>query len=341
MLVNIKIHVADAFSLDFVGDGEHTRLAPVLHRAGGDPAEPLLAEPLRDAFAHRQFNGFTDARQVYALGNGNLLVLSPPLRRALSVVRPVQSAPPATRRELFANPRAFLREALDDEDETLIENIVRDTPAYSERVIRLGLWRPRVVPWVQVASTDWFGGAPPTGAGQSPAPAGLLVGDRRIELSPAAADDLRNRIERAISAGEPTVELECSDEPLAIPATTDTLTALARMEAARTPSPTGEPRRLPLPAEVLLIHPNEETLELEALVANRPASPSGLPAALTTEPKDHRAKVSSGCSRHGRKASQVCCWPTTWGWARPCKGSHCCCGCVRAWRRASFRTSPS
>jgi hypothetical protein len=92
MLGQISIHVADAFSLDLDGEGERTRLVPVLHRAGGDPDAPLLLEPLHQAFAYHQFNGFVDARTVYALPNGNMLVLSPPLRRALSVVRRIQSA---------------------------------------------------------------------------------------------------------------------------------------------------------------------------------------------------------------------------------------------------------
>ncbi len=155
-------------------------------------------EPLHDAFARRQFNGFSDARTVYTLANGNMLVLSPPLRRALSVVRRLQSAAPATRRDLFANPRAYLREALGDDDETLIENVFCDTPAYSERVKGLGLWQPRVVPWVRVAATDWFAGADGAAKPGSPAPtasAGIRVGDAQVELTPAEADDLRGRVE--------------------------------------------------------------------------------------------------------------------------------------------------
>jgi SNF2-related domain/Helicase conserved C-terminal domain len=288
MLGSITIHLADAFSLDLDGDNENARLVPVLHRAGGDPAEPLLPEPLHHAFAHRQFNGFHDARPVYALGNGNFLVLSPPLRRALSVVRRIQSAAPATRRALFANPRLFLREALGDENETLIEGIFHDTPAYSERVIGLGLWRPRVVPWVQVGSTDWFGGADGAEAPQAPQRAGLLVGDSRIELNPGEADDLRIRVERAIGTGNPRVELGRPDGPMTIPATHETLAALARLEAARSRPATGEVRQPRAPAEVLLIHPNEDTLAVEALVASRPSPEPGIPAALTTPLKEHQ-----------------------------------------------------
>jgi hypothetical protein len=128
MLSQISIHVADAFSLDLDGEGENTRLMPVLHRAG-QYDEPLLPEPLHEAFVCKQFNGFGDARAVYALPNGNFLVLRPPLRRALSVVRRIQSAPPAARRAMFAYPRLYLRDALGDEEETLIENVFRETRA--------------------------------------------------------------------------------------------------------------------------------------------------------------------------------------------------------------------
>jgi hypothetical protein len=148
-----------------------------LHRAGSGTAAPLLPEPLHLDFAHQQFSGFGDARTVYTLSNGNMLVLSPPLRQALSVVRRLQSAAPATRRALFANPRLYLRHSLGDENETLIENVFRDTPTYSERVIGLGLWQPRVVPWVQVAATEWFADAPDAAAPRSvppPRAGGLL-----------------------------------------------------------------------------------------------------------------------------------------------------------------------
>jgi SNF2 domain-containing protein len=293
MLCNTTVHVADAFSLDLDGDGENARLVPVLHRAGGDPAAPLLPEPLHDAFAHRQFNSFNDSRTVYTLGDGNMLVLSPPLRRALSVVGRLQSAAPATRRDLFTNPRAYLCDALGDEAETLVEHVFRDTKAYSERVIGLGLWQPRVVPWVRVAATDWFAGdteASAVGpAGTSRVP-GLLIGDEGVELTPSEADDLRERIERAISAGEPTVDLCRPEGPLPIPATHETLGALARLEAVRRQPVAGDPPAPRAPAEVLLIHPNEETLVVEALVSRRRAPAIGTPTALVTPPMGHQSE---------------------------------------------------
>jgi SNF2-related domain/Helicase conserved C-terminal domain len=293
MLSSINVHVADAFSLDIDGDGEKTRLVPVLHRAGGDPQAPLLPKPLHEAFAHRQFNSFGDARTVYTLGNGNMLVLAPALRRALSVVRRIQSAAPATRRALFANPRLYLREALGDDDETLIENVFRDTTAYSERVIGLGLWQPRVVPWIAVPATDWFGGTEVSrgeGAGKNarlPDRSGILVDDIWVELTPNEADDLRAQVEQAIGAGRPNVELSRPDGPVRIPASHEVLTALARIEPSHVGADAGS---RPAPHEVLLIHPNEETLAIEALVARRPAPTSAKPGVLMTPPKEHQSE---------------------------------------------------
>ena len=293
MLGNITVHVADAFSLDLDGDGENVRLVPILHHAGGNPVAPLLPEPLHHTFAHRQFNSFNDARTVYTLGDGNMLVLSQPLRRSLSVVRRLQSSAPATRRSVFANPRAYLRDALGDDDETLIENVFRDTPTYSERVIGLGLWQPRVVPWVRVGTTDWFAGMNGTGTtvgAGPPAAAGIRVGDQLVELTPDGADDLRDSIERAMAAKEPTVDLCRPEGSLPVPANHETLAALARLETARRQSAAADAPTSRAPAEVLLIHPNEEMLVVEALVSRRPAPALGTPTALLTPPMRHQSE---------------------------------------------------
>jgi hypothetical protein len=288
LIGNLQIHLADAFSLDLAGDDDNPRLLPILHRAGGDPGAPLLPDGLQQIFAERRFTGFHDARAVYALGESNFVVLSPPLRQALSVVRRIQSAAPANRRALFANPRGFLRDALGDEDETLIDKIVRDTPSYSARVKGLGLWQPRIVPWVKVAATDWFHGAEANGSVNPRQAAGLRIGDQLVELSAEQANELRERVEQAIGSGEPVVELPHQDERTPVPASHDTLGKLALLEAARNRLAPGVAQRAGMPAEVLLIHPNETNLEHQALVTTRPAPPIGVPSALITPPKAHQ-----------------------------------------------------
>ena len=93
LIRTMTIAVADAFSLDLIGDGEASRLVPILHRAGAQDDAPLLPPDQQRAFGEEQFNRFSSVRSLYAIGNGTYVVLSPPLRSALAEVRRLQGAP--------------------------------------------------------------------------------------------------------------------------------------------------------------------------------------------------------------------------------------------------------
>ena len=207
LLSAITVAVAGSFSLDWQGDGPAGRLSPVLH-AGGDDV-PLLSPEQQAAFADRNFQGFREARSVYTLGRGTFVVVEPTLRRALSVVRAANDASPSRRRAFLANPRAVLREALGDgADDLVLDRLVRETPAYSDRVIGLGLWTPRVVPWVTLERNHWFERDPAApGADRQPLPraAGIIVGDRAVPLDAKSAPALRAAVEFAMKAGRAAV----------------------------------------------------------------------------------------------------------------------------------------
>jgi hypothetical protein len=296
LLGRITIAQADAFSLELQGDSDALRLVPILHRSGASDAEPLLPTDRQRAFGDEQFQRFGSARPVYTLGDGWFVVLAPPLRRALEEVRRLASAPLATRRAFAAAPRAFLREALgDDTDPTVIEQVFRETPDWSDRVLGLGLWAKRVMPWVPLAATDWFGpeiagrGDDTGSVAQAPPPAGIVVEGRPIPLSRDEIIALQVRVEEAIGAGRASVDLVVEGERIEVSADHDTLAALQTAEAAL-----AQAQRQPRPAatdpEVLLIKPNEEVLEAEQDVAIRPAPPRRLPSALTTSPKPHQSE---------------------------------------------------
>ena len=293
LLGRITIVQADAFSLDLQGEGDALRLVPVLHRSGVDAPEPLLTPEKQRRFGEEQFQGFTTARPVYTLGDGWIVVLAPPLRRALAEVRRIASAPPATRRAFAASPRAFLREALGDETEpTVIEQVFQETPVWSERVVGLGLWTKRVLPWVPLPATNWFGpqGSEGEAAGDKAAAGGIEIDGRRIELNRDQILALQSRIEEAIGAGRPNVDLMVECELVEIPARHETLEALQQAEAALM-RPACAPKNTGPAPEVLLIKPNEEELEVEEDVApGRPAPPHRLPQALATRPKPHQAE---------------------------------------------------
>jgi hypothetical protein len=299
LIGQIDIAVADAFSLDLVESACDAKLEPILHRAGGNADELLLTAGEQESFGRDQFNKFATARPVYSLGKGKYVVLSPILRKALSEVRRVQSASLATKRALLASPRAFLREALGSEtDDTVIESVFRETSRYAERVIGLGLWQPRVLPWIKLATTNWFGPESNTASGQSAGTEslGLIIGDRTVPLTEKEAEDLCTRIENAIGSQQSAVMLEVDGQPVSVPASYQTLSALERLRTARlstgetTDVPLGDkkPDKTSLEREVLVIKPNEEEVELEARVGGRATPPLGVPASLATPPKQHQ-----------------------------------------------------
>lgn len=301
LVANLTISVADAFSLDLDETGAEAKLIPILHRAAGDPDEKLLADPQQEAFGRKHFNAFGTARAVYALGNGHYVVLAPTLRRALDVVRRTQSKPMAAKRALLASPRTVLREALGDElDETVLEAVVCDTAAYSERVLGLGLWQKRVLPWVNLGGTDWFDGGP-TGpslgtAEKAKAPAGLIIGDRCVELTPEVADTLRARVEQAIGQSHAETAIEIDGEAVKVPATHETLAALQQLEANwnreqlnAAPDQPKDDAKPALPT-ALIISANENEIEVEGVFSPRKAPSSRQARSVATALKQHQVE---------------------------------------------------
>ncbi|SDD56424.1 DEAD/DEAH box helicase [Belnapia rosea] len=291
ILGQLTIAQADAFSLDLEGEGESARLLPVLHQSGENAANPVLTPAQQRAFAADQFYRFGAARPVYTLGNGVVVVLAPQLRRALEVVRKVASQPLARRKALLAAPRAWLREAIgEDADGTVLESVFRETEAWSDRVLGLGLWQPRILPWIALQGADWFGPETTSESSRASAPqTGLVVDGQTIPLTPEENRALQARVEDAIGAGRGAVPLEAGGKSLSVPATHETLAALQKAEAAgmRPQAKAKDPAEAP---EVLLIKPNEESVDVEAEVAQRPSPPRGSPTCLATNLKPHQAE---------------------------------------------------
>jgi hypothetical protein len=288
----MTIAVADAFSLDIIGDGEGSRLVPILHRAGARDDAPLLPADQQRTFGEEQFSRFSSVRPLYAIGSGTYVVLSPPLRSALVEVRRLQGAPLATKRALLASPRAFLRQALgDDVDSTIVENVFRETHAYSARVLGLGLWQARVLPWIELPSNDWFGSESKEGGKASdrrPRGRGLLINDRTVPLSADEAESLCTIIKAAITNGDQTVSFTSNGETFAIPAIAETLVALSALQDAYS-APSSQSKDIG-EAERLLIQPNEQNVDVEADWTPRNAQDPGTPTCLRTVLKAHQEK---------------------------------------------------
>jgi hypothetical protein len=181
--------------------------------------EPLLPEHLQRAFAEGRFRQFSDARGQYALPDGWLLILSPPLRKAMGVVRQVQRVGGEVARDFVRNPRGYLREALDGElDDHLVDELFKETREFSERVHAIGLWQKKVLPWVQVPREPWL----------PPEAVGLVVNGAPVQLPVDRVAELAHQVRDALIRGQPEVLFD----GVPIPATEQTLAALAEIERA-------------------------------------------------------------------------------------------------------------
>jgi len=294
-LKRMRVYPAGRFTLRIAADtpGE-PQITPVLLQADG-AALPLLEEAIEDhieeneaphpepllpamhqkAFVDR-FGQFDRVQPRYVLRDGWYVVLDDTTRRALDVVRQVQKAPSSQRRDFIRNPRAYLRGALEDVSEEALEALFVETEGYSERVEGLGLWQPKVLPWLQRASQPWL---PPEGQG-------LLVDGRPVSIAPEQVEVLRAQIEAAIAAGRTDVSFQGT----CLPANAETLAGLSALETSPSATVVDEdssademldglelpdplPIETPLPAEhhVLLIKDNLE--ELSYAAKQRPHRP--------------------------------------------------------------------
>jgi len=294
MLLSMRIAYAEAFTLDAVGNTSDPRPIPLLQRRpgedqskeGSEPA-PLLEEPYQSRFSNSTFLASAKARPAYSLGDRWYLALSRPLQGALQVVREMYDAPLQQRRAFLRNPRPWLKDRLGaDYEETVVESLFHETSAYSERVIGLGLWQPRVLPWIKRPSEDWFG----------PAEYGIDISGRRISIPADSIETLPERIRAAIEVGAPFVHVPEPDGP-PIPATRETQDAvetLRREQASGKAQPTaaqsGDAERPKAEPHVLLIAANEERAEYARGFAQRePQLALDVPACVRTALKEHQS----------------------------------------------------
>lgn len=291
-LLSMRIAYAETFTLD-LQDGDDPALLPQLLRnpGSGDEAGETqsLPEAQQRAFRER-FAQFPEARGRYALGGATYLVLSKPLQRALQVVKTVQTQDAAARRAFFRNPRPALAEGLgNDYDATVIEQLFRETQGYSERVVGLGLWTPRVLPWIKVGATQWLGPED-----EAPAALGLRIGDHDVPMRADQVEAALDAVREGCRLNLPEVRIETASGPVAIPCTSASLAALETLQASAKP-PTRSKDDAPEPKEAA---PVQALLILDGVdensLFNRPLQPrrnrieDASPQLLATPLKPHQ-----------------------------------------------------
>lgn len=232
-LQSLRIVLATAFSLSpFRNRSGEPDVDPIVGRwveaRGGAPdSAPVFEEALPAArqreFADR-FRSLQGVKRRYLAGEGFYVVLSESVERALRVVHEVQRADAGTRRRFLTRPAAFLRDALQpDSDEQAaapedspVDRVLFDE-GLSERVKGIGIWQPKVLPWLEPSGESWL----PEDA------AGLSIDGDLVSIPPTEAPELLVRVRAARAEGRDSVE----HGGMTIPATEDTEKALEQLIA--------------------------------------------------------------------------------------------------------------
>lgn len=219
---------ADGFTFDPILFGpDLTTAAAEEHDEMPHEVEGLLPPAQQELFARKRFSESTECSSHYALGAGWYVVLDEPVQKALGVVRKAQMASQEVRKEFVRNPRSFISKALADEfSDEVLETVFLETAEFSERVRDVGIWQPRVLPWIKKSKDSWL-----------PESFGIQVGGQTMALESNQVPVLQAAIESAIAEGKLTVNWNGTD----VPATSETLSTLVSLMGEVKPAPGTEP----------------------------------------------------------------------------------------------------
>jgi len=300
-LASVRIVLASAFSLrPFRNAAGEPDVDPVLgrfaERQRGAETEREFDESLPEArheeFAKR-FRGLSGVKRRYLAGAGYYVVLDERVERALRVVHEVQQSDAGTRRRFLTRPSAFLREALEPTEETAdarpsdgqIDEIFFDE-GLSERVKGIGIWQPKVLPWLKPSGEMWL----------PEDPAGLLIDGRPLPIPENEAPALLEKVRRARAEGRDSVEFADTR----VPATEETeaaLGALIERAAAAPPKDDQEPSP-PSSKLALLVIDNLDQLGFRMEPRGGRASTERIPECLATTLLPHQQEGLRWLQQH-------------------------------------------
>ncbi|MDD2967128.1 MAG: DEAD/DEAH box helicase [Desulfovibrionaceae bacterium] len=205
-LSDLRVYHAAAFSLQLMTKDGELDFVPVLfgqqmqaeHEEAALPtqdalsvseAEAILPPQYQDKFIQHFTSTYPQTRSSYVLGNNRYVFLDPMLQDCLEVVRTMRKATSKTRRQFICTPQRFIKEYLEQKyDEGALESIFVATQEYSERVIGLGVWVKKALPWTVCSQTSWI-----------PESYGMALGEKKLCFATSAeAKEAKKQVELAI-----------------------------------------------------------------------------------------------------------------------------------------------
>lgn len=285
---NLKLFYANAFRLETIPDEDDYKIRPVLLRKTSsdnsslDTFETVLPPNEQSRYADN-FNTSGSLLPYYNIGVGKYIVTGDQLNKALNVVHKIQSSKIEDRLTFLKNPKALLQETLEgiiDEDE--LNHI------FSDRVIGIGEWQAKVIPWLQIKPNEWI----PSGEYPN-APKGIDVDGIKIELSHDETEFLIEQINCALKTHQPFIEFK----GVQIPALLGTIEALTQIRVNKTAE---SQREIQLDSDsegleinkppIMLVKENLETLDYVVERTPRVKYPNtkGVPSNVKTVPKSYQ-----------------------------------------------------
>ncbi|EPJ56198.1 MAG: hypothetical protein OFPI_00890 [Osedax symbiont Rs2] len=212
-LKELRISHASAFSLDIKSSSLGVDFDPLLF--GQEVIDEFLdtGEQITDSthlltpeqqsqFSSSIFKNYDKARPMYVIDKGTYLYIDPSLRPALEIVREQQKAGPASKKSFAKNPAGFIKEQIlgdgehDQELADSLELLFVETTGFSSRVKELGLWVPKVIPWLQREPNSWV-----------PEKFGIRIGDQIITVNESELDEAITTIANGLEAGVQSITL--------------------------------------------------------------------------------------------------------------------------------------
>lgn len=288
---------ADTFTLELsdAGDVLPVPLAEPAPISDADPDQETSLKPLLPAVAQRSFTArflkMSRAQARYALEGGWYLVLSPPLRKALEVVKEYQHRTPEERRAFFSNPQAIFKERLGNIlSDSELEGLFQETQPYlSQRIQYLGEWHPKLCAYVMPARQPWL---PPEETRIA-----IPLPDRIVEVMVKDIPEVIDMIRDAVGKGKDQV----MHDGQSIPATAETLEAFERVTRPREADEEGDDDAKPQssgPSLVPIILDNIEALEYQPTGRRPRGSAGGRPTRLRTSLYEHQRQGLEWLQEH-------------------------------------------
>ena len=238
---------------------------------GDEPNEPVrvLPEAHEDSW-NRYLDRLQSDRRYWSVGGGHYLVVSDELRAALPVVAAIRSGTEPGRIAFLRNPRAVLRARLEESlGEEILEALFWESGEYGTRVREIGVWQPKVLPWIKRKGEQWL-----------PEAMGLRIGDIALDLDPDSLVELRKTLLAAQSAGTSQVTFRGR----AVPVTEESLRAVEDLLEETTgpeePLADENPKRQRI---AVLVEDNLEELKFRRPKREVDGGPGALPRRLGTE----------------------------------------------------------